>query len=101
MKNKIILVAFIFSIVLLGSCKKSFLDQIPDNILQEEDIFQSLANTNAYLAQIYTNIPDEFSSRFAPSRYAGPWTGASDEANYWSLSWVMSNSLNQSTWDNN
>src|SRR5690606_15943362 len=35
------------------------------------------------------------------SRYAGPWTGASDEANYWSLSWVMSNSLNQSTWDNN
>ena len=60
-----------------------------------------MVNTRAYLAQVYANVPDEFSARFAPSNYAGPWTGASDEANYWSLSWVMSNSLNQSTWDNN
>ncbi|MGN6618219.1 MAG: RagB/SusD family nutrient uptake outer membrane protein [Ilyomonas sp.] len=100
MKNKIILIVLIMSTVVLGSCKK-FLDQIPDNVLREDDIFKSLVNTNAYLAQIYTNIPDEFNSRFAPSSYAGPWTGASDEANYWSLSWVMSNNLNQSTWDNN
>ncbi|GAB3020373.1 RagB/SusD family nutrient uptake outer membrane protein [Niabella terrae] len=86
--------------MLFASCSK-FLDQVPDDVLKEEDIFSSLVNTRAYLAQIYTNMPDDFSARFAPSNYAGPYTGASDEANYWSLSWVMSNSLNQSTWDNN
>jgi hypothetical protein len=91
----------ILALTMQTSCKK-FLSQVPDNILKEEDIFKSLKNTTAYLAQVYTNIPDEFSSRFSPGGgYAGPWTGASDEANYWSLSWVTSNSLNQSTWDNN
>jgi SusD family. len=95
---KIILVFFV--VVNAASCKK-FLDQVPDNLLKEEDIFATFNNTNGYLAQVYANIPDEFSSRFAPgSAYAGPWTGASDEANYWSLNWVMSNSLNQSTWNN-
>ncbi|MGJ7032916.1 RagB/SusD family nutrient uptake outer membrane protein [Niabella hirudinis] len=99
MKSRIIIIVIVLSALSI-SCKR-FLDQIPDNILKEEDIFKSLANTRAYLAQVYTNMPDDFSARFAPSNYAGPWTGASDEANYWSLSWVMSNSLNQSTWDNN
>lgn len=101
MKNvslKIFIILFGLSIV--TSCSK-FLDQVPDNLLKEEDIFKSLVNTRAYLAQVYTNIPTEFSSRFAPGGgYSGPWTGASDEANYWSLEWVMSNSLNRSTWDN-
>ncbi|MCF3112161.1 RagB/SusD family nutrient uptake outer membrane protein [Niabella sp. CC-SYL272] len=99
MKSRIIIIVIVLSALSI-SCKR-FLDQIPDNILKEEDIFKSLVNTRAYLAQVYTNMPDDFSARFAPSNYAGPWTGASDEANYWSLSWVMSNSLNQSTWDNN
>ncbi|MCD2425390.1 RagB/SusD family nutrient uptake outer membrane protein [Niabella pedocola] len=99
MKSRIIIIVIVLSALSI-SCKR-FLDQIPDNILKEEDIFKSLVNTRAYLAQVYTNMPDDFSSRFAPSNYAGPWTGASDEANYWSLSWVMSNALNQSTWDNN
>ncbi|WP_460765347.1 RagB/SusD family nutrient uptake outer membrane protein [Niabella terrae] len=99
MRTRIILLS-IFASMLFASCSK-FLDQVPDDVLKEEDIFSSLVNTRAYLAQIYTNMPDDFSARFAPSNYAGPYTGASDEANYWSLSWVMSNSLNQSTWDNN
>jgi len=97
--SKIIIVCF--ALATLASCKK-FLNQIPDNLLKEKDIFKTYNNTNGYLAQVYANIPDEFSCRFAPGgNYAGPWTGASDEANYWSLNWVMSNSLNQSTWDNN
>ncbi|MFT4093877.1 MAG: RagB/SusD family nutrient uptake outer membrane protein [Niabella sp.] len=98
MKNKVILITAFIGIF-FTSCSK-FLDQVPDDVLSEEDIFESLVNTRKYLAQVYTNMPDEFSCRFAPSNYAGPYTGASDEANYWSLSWVMSNSLNQSTWDN-
>jgi SusD family. len=98
MRNRILLITAVLSLF-LASCSK-FLDQVPDDVLKEEDIFKSLVNTRAYLAQVYTNMPDEFSCRFAPSNYAGPYTGASDEANYWSLSWVMSNSMNQSTWDN-
>jgi hypothetical protein len=95
-----IIIVFV-ALLSLGSCKK-FLDQVPDNLMKEEDIFASYKNINGYLAQVYANIPDEFDSRFAPGgSYAGPWTGASDEANYWSLDWVMSNRLNQSTWDNN
>jgi starch-binding outer membrane protein, SusD/RagB family len=102
MTNNISKIIFVlFALLTTASCKK-FLNQIPDNLLKEEDIFKTYNTTNGYLAQVYANIPDEFSSRFAPGgSYAGPWTGASDEANYWSLNWVMSNALNQSTWDNN
>lgn len=99
--NKSNILIVLFALLTMASCKK-FLNQVPDNLLKEEDIFKSYQNANGYLAQVYANIPDEFESRFAPGgAYAGPWTGASDEANYWSLSWVMSNRLNQSTWDNN
>src|SRR5688500_947047 len=102
MTNNISKIIFVFfALLTMASCKK-FLDQVPDNLLKEEDIFKTYNNTNGYLAQVYANIPDEFSSRFARgSNYSGPWTGAADEANYWSLSWVMSNALNQSTWHNN
>jgi hypothetical protein len=102
MTNNISKIIFVFfALVTMTSCKK-FLNQVPDNLLKEQDIFKTYKNTNGYLAQVYANIPDEFSSRYAPGgNYAGPWTGASDEANYWSLNWVMSNSMNQSTWDNN
>lgn len=103
MKTKIIFpsILCLFILIAMGSCSK-YLNTVPNGILEEDSIFSSLVNTNAYLAQVYTNIPDEFDQRFAPSGYAGPWTGASDEAsNNYNLSWIMSNSLNQSTWDVN
>ena len=102
MKNKSkLLYCILFSIIVLtGACKK-YLDTVPYGVLTEGDIFSSLTNTNGYLAQVYTNMPDEFVQRFAPSSYAGPWTAASDEANNYSQLFIMSNQLNQSTWDVN
>ena len=102
MKTKFIFLSVLcFGIALLTSSCKKYLDTVPKGILQEDSIFRSLTNTNGYLAQIYANVPDEFSQRFAPSGYSGPWTGASDEANNYSQLFILSNQLNQSTWDVN
>lgn len=102
MKTNIILLSIIClgTMLFTSSCRK-YLNTVPTGILVEDSIFSSLANTNGYLAQIYTNVPDEFNQRYAPSSYAGPWTGASDEANNYSQLFIMSNQLNQSTWDVN
>lgn len=95
-------VFILFGSFLLGlhSCSK-YLDQVPDNLLQEDDIFKSLVNTEAYLAQVYAGSPDDFNQEFAPNfPYGGPWTGASDESNSFSNPGILSNQLNQSTWNN-
>ena len=63
--SKIIIV--FFALVAMASCKK-FLNQVPDNLLKEADIFKTYNNTNGYLAQVYANIPDEF-SRFQSGDY--------------------------------
>jgi starch-binding outer membrane protein, SusD/RagB family len=103
MKTKFIFFSVLcFGMMLLTSSCKKYLDTVPGGILQEDSIFKSLTNTNGYLAQIYANVPDEFSQRFAPSGYSGPWTPASDEANNYAQPVVsMGNAMNQSTWDVN
>src|SRR5665213_3681090 len=103
MKTKFIFFSILcFGIALLTNSCKKYLDTVPGGILQEDSIFKSLTNTNGYLAQIYTNVPDEFSQRFAPSGYSGPWTPASDEANNFAQPVVsLGNAMNQSTWDVN
>ncbi|WP_343669013.1 RagB/SusD family nutrient uptake outer membrane protein [Chitinophaga sp.] len=77
-------------------CKK-YLDQVPDDVLTEDDIFQSKTYTKEYLAQIYANIPDELAQRYNTTNYSGPWTAGSDEAMYnWDFNY--GNELNKSTW---
>lgn len=84
------------------SCKEGFLDQVPDDRLTEKDIFINSNNTESYLANIYAQIPDEFSQRFVTSGSgygnSGPWTGGSDEAEYapWS---EVSNAINIGNWN--
>ncbi len=96
MKMKPFLYICLAVTLVLGSCKK-FLDQVPDDVLTTEDIFQSKTYVNEYLAQIYANIPNELSQRFVTYNYSGPWTAASDEAKYnWDFNYA--NQLNQSTW---
>ncbi|QES87139.1 RagB/SusD family nutrient uptake outer membrane protein [Rhizosphaericola mali] len=92
------IVLMILMLFTFGSCKK-YLNTVPTGLLVEDSIFTSLTNTNAYLAQVYANLPDEFYQRFAPNSNAGPWMGASDEANNYSQLFIMSNQLNQSSWD--
>ncbi len=103
MKTKFIFLFLLCSggLLIMSSCNK-YLNTVPTGLLQEDSIFSSLTNTNGYLAQVYANLPDEFEQRFpnvAGYSYPGPWTGASDEANNYSQLFVMSNQLNQSTWN--
>lgn len=87
----------------ISSCKK-FLDAIPTGVLNKDSIFGSLLNTQGYLAQVYANLPQEFDNENAggtSNSYSGSWTGASDEANNINQSNVLSNLLNQSTWNIN
>lgn len=95
MKTKILSI-LIAGGVFLTSCS-GFLDQIPDDVLTVEDIFQSRNYVDNYLTQIYANLPNEMSQRFVGNQYAGPWTAASDEAKYtWDFNYA--NNMNKSTW---
>ncbi|WP_218917239.1 RagB/SusD family nutrient uptake outer membrane protein [Niabella ginsenosidivorans] len=68
-----------------GACSKYF-DQVPQDRLSTNEIFQTRSGALGYLANVYTYIPDEFNQRqvheTALYRTPGPWTAASDEAEY-------------------
>lgn len=67
------------------SCSKYF-DQVPQDRLSTNEIFQTRSGALGYLANVYTYIPDEFNQRqvheTALYRTPGPWTAASDESEY-------------------
>src|ERR1700712_4735508 len=86
------------ALLVLGSCKK-YLNTVPDDVLTVDDIFKSKANVDAYLANIYSSLPDELQQRFVGSGNSGPWLGASDEAKY-NWDFVYSNQMNLSVWSN-
>jgi hypothetical protein len=85
-------------IVSVTSCQDGFLDQVPDDRLTEDDIFINLNNTEMFLANVYTNMPDEGAQRFVTNRNSGPWTGGSSEAEYapWS---TVPNNINVGNWN--
>lgn len=86
------------ALLMTASCKK-YLNTVPDDILTVDDIFTSKANVNAYLANIYSAIPDEMTQRFAGNTNSGVWEGASDEAKY-NWDFVYANQMNLSVWSN-
>jgi hypothetical protein len=98
--KKIFLFAAILVLTATTSCKK-YLDQVPNDRLSLDETFNSRASAEKFLANVYSNIPDEFGQRFpGGSRNAGLWTGASDEADYdWGF--VSSNDVNIGNWDAN
>jgi hypothetical protein len=81
MKKRIKIFHIIFPIVLsafiLPSCKKGFLDQVPDDRLTIEQVFQRRKLSEEFLANIYSYIKDE-SLQFKEDH--NPWMGTSDEA---------------------
>jgi len=81
-----------FFILLLGifsSCSKNFLDKQPDDMLTMDQVFSNRLETEKYLANVYSYIPDPFNAY----TYV-PWEGASDELDF---VWVFQNTnqLNQ------
>ncbi|HEY0177288.1 MAG TPA: RagB/SusD family nutrient uptake outer membrane protein, partial [Pedobacter sp.] len=83
------------------SCKKGFLDQVPDDRLTLDQTFTTRATAEKFLNNVYASVPDEFGQRNpAGESNAGMWTGGSDEAEYlWSF--VLSNNMNLGSWDAN
>ncbi|GAA3957205.1 RagB/SusD family nutrient uptake outer membrane protein [Mucilaginibacter dorajii] len=82
----------------VGSCKK-YLSQVPDDAITVDKIFTSRNNTDNFLANIYSAIPDELTQRYNGTGNSGPWTASSDEAKYnWDFNY--SNNMNASTWSN-
>jgi hypothetical protein len=97
MKSKYSWIAIVLLAVSISGCKK-FLDQVPDDRLTLEETFRNRSTAERYLANVYTMIPREWSQRFVGNRNSGPWTGASDEAEYlWGF--VESNPMNIGSWD--
>ncbi len=94
---------YIFTIATLlvlsnAGCKK-FLDQVPNDRLTFDESFATKATVDQLLANVYSTLPDEMQQRFPANGYtAGPWTGASDEADY-TLPSSFSNNLNSGNWD--
>jgi len=96
--RKLIYLFLAGTLLMTASCKK-YLNTVPDDILTVDDIFTSKANVNAYLANIYSTIPDEMTQRFAGNTNSGVWEGASDEAKY-NWDFVYANQMNLSVWSN-
>lgn len=90
--------AFFMLLSVNYSCKKGFLDQVPDDRLT---LAQTFANHNTaleFLANVYSNIPDEASQRFSGGNNIGQWTGGSSEAEYdWGF--VSSQNINNGSYD--
>ncbi|HVV07414.1 MAG TPA: RagB/SusD family nutrient uptake outer membrane protein [Puia sp.] len=98
--KKIHIICFIaLGAIGFGSCKKGWLDQVPQDRITVDQIFAHKNTVDQYLANIYSYIRDESSQRYiGGAGSGGPWTGGSDEAEYdWSF--VASNYMNVGSWD--
>ena len=99
MKTKLYSIIIALTIIgTLSSCR-DFLNQVPDDVLTLDDIFNSKEYVDEYLANIYGNIPNELQQRYVGTNLSGPWTPASDEGFYnWDFNYGRT--MNKSTWAN-
>lgn len=75
------------AILLLSQTSCSdFFDQMPQDRLKYDELFETEASIKSALATVYTYIPDEASQRFVATGKgqgtSGAWTSGSDEAEY-------------------
>lgn len=84
--------------LLMFSCSDDYLDQVPDDRLTFKETFSKQSTVQEYLANIYSQFPNEFAQRYTTTDNSGPWTGASDEAEYvWGFH--MGNFMNIGDWN--
>jgi len=72
------------ALLLVGNygCKK-FLNQVPDDRLTFEQLYQRKNTVDQALANVYSTLPEQNQDRSASAAgNIGPWTAASDEADY-------------------
>ncbi|MBC6111545.1 RagB/SusD family nutrient uptake outer membrane protein [Pedobacter fastidiosus] len=81
---KKILIYTVGALLIVGNygCKK-FLNQVPDDRLTFDQLYQRKSTVDQALANVYSTLPDQNQDRSASaSGNIGPWTAASDEADY-------------------
>ncbi|WP_293307215.1 RagB/SusD family nutrient uptake outer membrane protein [Pedobacter sp. UBA5917] len=96
---KKILIYTVGALLLVGNygCKK-FLNQVPDDRLTFDQMYEKKATVERALANVYSTLPDQDQDR-SPSALGniGPWTAASDEADYTLPN--FSENVNTGAWD--
>ncbi|PWS29636.1 RagB/SusD family nutrient uptake outer membrane protein [Pedobacter paludis] len=81
---KKILIYTVGALLIVGNygCKK-FLNQVPDDRLTFDQLYQRKSTVDQALANVYSTLPDQNQDRSASAAgNIGPWTAASDEADY-------------------
>ncbi|HMP91234.1 MAG TPA: RagB/SusD family nutrient uptake outer membrane protein, partial [Phnomibacter sp.] len=84
--HKVFYVTLILSLSYLQGCRKGFLDTVPDNITTLEDVFNSRAMSEQWLARIYSAVPDPWQTP-----YTTQWDGMTDDMDYTWISLAMNN----------
>lgn len=92
---KYMLVLGIAGTLSVSSCTKGFLDQIPDDRLNIDDVFQRRNTTEQYLAGVYSRIRSE-----VDWNNGTPWPGLSDEVDI-TYNDYATYSMNLGNWDRN
>jgi hypothetical protein len=96
-----IYVSLLVGLTFATSCKKGFLDQVPNDRLTLNETFSTRLTAERFLNNVYSLIPDEFAQRNPDlNRNAGVWTGSADEAEFvWGFN--QANNVNIGSWDAN
>lgn len=87
----------IFSLLVffLISCQKGFFDQVPDDRMTIDEVFQRRQQSEEYLANVYKYIQDEM---VQTANDEAPWFGASDEGDVTYTS-TFTNAMNLGNWN--
>ncbi|QNL52690.1 RagB/SusD family nutrient uptake outer membrane protein [Olivibacter sp. SDN3] len=82
-------------LIILSSCQKDFFDQVPDDRITMEDVFNRRVDSEKYLANIYNRIKEE-----GNQWTENPWVGVADEAD---MTWAQHFTafINLGSWDPN
>lgn len=90
--KRISLIYIVLFVIVLASCKKSYLDQLPNDQISEKEVFTNINNTEAFVNNIYNSLPNFIYGM------AGPLSSATDEGIQgvdWSLSTNDGNTFNK------
>ncbi|WP_442588908.1 RagB/SusD family nutrient uptake outer membrane protein [Pedobacter sp. AW31-3R] len=87
---KLYISLLLLSCVFTTSCKKAFLDKQPDDMLDLDQVFKNRLETERYLRNVYSYLPDEI---YPFSNYSG----ISDEGDI-IFSAATSNQINTGNW---
>ncbi|UKJ08484.1 RagB/SusD family nutrient uptake outer membrane protein [Solitalea lacus] len=84
MKKILIKASFVFALsaalTTITGCRKDFFDTVPDDIVKTEEVFTNRAQTERWLAGIYSSVPDIWDIRYT---YLYPLMSDESDASQW------------------